>query len=100
MAREIIPILVLLEECPNGARRRYAVEPFERVLLHDGAVGSYHREHRFACTVRRWAEEGRTHCPGSEGPRNDLRLLRYGNDVAVGQSADINPANDGIGRAF
>jgi hypothetical protein len=85
------------EEGLNRACRRETIEPLEGVLLHDGAVGGDDGKHRFAGTVRRRAEEGRPHRARAQRARDDLRLRRHGDDVAVCKAIDVDPPITGLG---
>ena len=70
------------------------------MLLHDGAVGRYDREDRLAGAVGRRAQQRRPNPAGVQGARDDLRLRRVSDNVAVRQISDIDAADRRVGSAF
>jgi len=59
-----------------------------------------HQHHRPAASIRRGAQQGRPHRARVQRARDDLRLLRRGHGVSVGQGAHIDAADLRVRRAF
>lgn len=88
---------LLTEQWSDRASRSDTIQPFERIYLHDCAIGRDHRKNRLTGTVGRRPEEGRPNRTRAQRAGNHLWLRRRGHNIAVGQAAHVNAADQRVG---